>query len=197
MEQDQSDEDLMLEVRNGNHDAFEQLVDRHQQWAWSVAYSYLGDASRAEDLVQDVFLKIFEARENYEPSAQFQTYLQRILVRTCIDRERKRKPLYTDEMPPGDKSSADPLDELVDEEVGRAIQETLNDLPAQQRMVLILKYIQNLSYDEVADRMNRTNKAVESLLSRARGAFRDSAPEWVVETVVSTDSNDDTREVSS
>jgi RNA polymerase sigma-70 factor (ECF subfamily) len=190
MGQDQSDEDLMLEVKDGNHHAFEQLVDRHQQWAWSVAYRYLGDASRAEELVQDVFLKIFEARENYEASAKFRTYLQRIVVRTCIDWQRKRKPVYTDELPDDRHSSVDPLDDLVDEEVGGAIQETLNNLPAQQRMALILKYNHDLSYDEIADRMDRSNKAVESLLGRAREAFRESAPEWLVDVATSTDSGD-------
>lgn len=173
----------MLEVKNGNHEVFEELVERHQRWGWTVAYRFLGDAPLAEDLVQEAFVKIFEAREDYEPTASFRTYFQRVLIRSCIDYQRKNKPVYADELEDRSRSRQNPEDRLDQQEVNEAINRILTELPDRQRMALILKYLKNLSYEEIAERMDCTEKAVESLLGRARSSFNDQAPEWLKDRV--------------
>ena len=89
----QSDEELMVAAARGDLGAFEQLVVRYQQTAWTIACRYLGDRSEAEDVAQEAFLKILKAAPRYRPSAAFRTHLIRVTSRLCIDRGRKMHPV--------------------------------------------------------------------------------------------------------
>ena len=86
----------MLAVAEGDLDAFERIVLRHEAEAWRVAYRFTGDAAEAEDLAQDAFLKILEATSRYKPTAAFRTYLYRVLTRLCIDHGRKKRPFLAE-----------------------------------------------------------------------------------------------------
>ena len=163
-----SDEELMLRVRSGNLAAFEQIVQRHQSAAWAVTYRFVGDASEAEDLVQDAFLRILDAAERYQPSAAFRTYLYRVLMRLCIDHIRKKRPVLVDPLPqvPAPGLSSPEQIERVERE--RSIQAALDALPPKYRMVIILRYFEGIGSMEIAQTLNTTPKAVERLLARAR-----------------------------
>jgi RNA polymerase sigma-70 factor (ECF subfamily) len=163
-----SDEELMLSLREGNLEAFEKIVQRHQSAAWAVAYRFVGDASEAEDLVQDAFLRILDAAQRYEPTAAFRTYLYRILTRLCIDHVRKKRPVPLDPLPqvPSPRLSSSEHIERVERE--RSIQAALDALPPKYRMVIILRYFEGIGSMEIAQTLNTTPKAVERLLARAR-----------------------------
>lgn len=166
-----SDENLMLSVREGDLDAFEQIVLRHQAEAWRVAYRFTGDAAEAEDLAQDAFLRILDAAPRYRPTATFRTYFYRVLTRLCIDHRRKKRPSLADPFP--NMSDTMPSPSVQADRAARdaLIQAALNSLPADYRMAVMLRYFEGLSGAEMAEAMGRSAKAVERLLSRAKSAL--------------------------
>ena len=107
----------MLAVAEGDLGAFEQIVLRYQESAWSAAYRFLGDHAEAEDIAQEAFLKILGAAPRYRPTASFRTYLYRVVTRLCFDRARKTRPVVandlagtaTDGPPPSDRQAGWPV----------------------------------------------------------------------------------------
>ena len=163
-----SDEDLMLSVRDGHLDAFEQIVLRYQTEAWRVAYRFTGDAAEAEDLAQDAFLRILDAASRYMPTATFRTYFYRVLTRLCIDERRKKRPGLADPFPNMPDTTSSPSTQADQAERNATIQAALNSLPADYRMAVVLRYFEGLSGAEMAEAMGRSVKAVERLLARAK-----------------------------
>jgi len=158
----------MLRVAEGDLDAFDEIVRRHQRTAWRIAHRFLGDPVEAEDVAQEAFLRILAAAPRYKPSATFSTYLYRVVARLCIDYVRKKRPIFINTLPETVDSSPDPETALVQKDRDALIRKVLDALPSRQRMVVILKYYEELSYCEIAGAMGTTVKAVERLLGRAR-----------------------------
>src|ERR1700736_6116680 len=116
-----SDEDLMVAVRSGKTVAFEQLVERHQSSAWNAAYRFLGDATEAEDVAQEAFLRILDAAHRYQPTASFRTYLYRVVTHLCLDHVSKKKPFYTEMIPNVAANGPSPLEVMTGGEVERMV----------------------------------------------------------------------------
>ncbi|HXX95384.1 MAG TPA: sigma-70 family RNA polymerase sigma factor, partial [Planctomycetota bacterium] len=104
-----SDIELMLRFQKGDEPAFEELVRKHTRGVLNLVYRYLGDASRAEDVSQDIFVKVYRARMKYEPKAKFSTWLYRIAVNHCLNEIRARK---------GQPTLAAPIDDLLERPAG-------------------------------------------------------------------------------
>ena len=168
-----SDEDLMLQVAGGDMDAFEQLVERHHKSALNTAFRFLSDASLAEDVVQDAFLKILAGASRYRPLAAFRTYLFNVVWHLCIDAYRKSKAVRM----PSDAAPADerdgPVGEAVRGEVREGVREAVERLPERQRMAVVLKHFEGLSYNEIARVLECSTRAVDSLLIRAKRQLRE------------------------
>jgi len=162
------DEKLLLRVAEGDLDAFDEIVRRHQHTAWRIAHRFLGDPAEAEDVAQEAFLRILAAAPRYKPGAAFSTYLYRVVARLCIDYARKKRPIFTNTLPETVDSSPDPATALVQKDRDALVRKALDALPTRQRMAVILKYYEGLSYGEIARAMGTTVKAVERLLCRAR-----------------------------
>ena len=162
----------MLAVAQGDRDAFEQIILRHQQTAWAVAKRFLGDPTEAEDVAQDAFLKILAAAPRYRPSAAFRTFLIRVVSRLCMDRARKMHPVYTDQPPELPASDPSAPQAALRAERDIAIRRALDALPPAQRMALVLRYYEDLDYRAIAEAMDTTEKAVERLLARARASLK-------------------------
>ena len=166
-----SDEELMLAVGKGDLSAFGEIVLRHQQSIWNIAYRSLGNKTDAEDVAQEAFLKLLDAAGRYKPTASFRTYFYRIVTRLCLDRVAKKQPLYTNKLPetfdPGHTAS----ENLISVERSRMVSKALNKLPPNQRMVIVLKYYEGLGYRDIAATMEVTAKAVERLLARGRASL--------------------------
>ncbi len=163
---------LMLRFQKGDERAFEELVRRHTRGVLNLVYRYLGDASCAEDVAQDVFVKVYRARKKYQPKAKFSTWLYRIAVNHCLNEIRSRK---------SQPSGSAPIEELLEEpaptppdvplrqaELRRAVKAAIDGLPENQRMAVILARYQEMSYDEIADAMGMSLEAVKSVLFRAK-----------------------------
>ena len=169
-----SDENLMQLVVQGDLDAFEQIVLRHQQMAWRTAYRLVADYQAAEDLAQEAFLRVFKAADRYRPTAAFRTYLNRIVVRLCLDYLRKGRPIPTDTLGcnvEASNSSPSPDQQAVDVEQVQAVQQALARLPTNQRAAIVLRYYEGLSGRQIAAAMEITVKAVERLLARGRATL--------------------------
>ncbi len=166
-----SDAELMRSVQQGDLSAFEQIVLRHQAVAWNTACRFLNDPAEAEDVAQEAFLRVLDAAPRYRPTAKFQTYLLRIVTRLCLDFIRKKRPFYTDSLPDVPASGASPAGRLLDREQQELVRQAMDKLPAQQRAALILRYDEELSYQEIAAVLQVSTKAVERLLARGRAAL--------------------------
>jgi RNA polymerase sigma-70 factor (ECF subfamily) len=174
------DAELMLDCRQGSDEAFATLVRRYQDRVLGLAYRYIGDRDSAEDLAQEAFLRVYKARERYEPRAKFSTWLYRIVVNLCLNEIRWRKGKQTLSLAVAtetssnlniemaDESEPPPGEALEKEELGLRIREIIATLPENQRIAILLNKYEGLSYQEVAEAMEITVMAVKSLLTRAR-----------------------------
>ena len=166
------DEELMGAVAEGDLGAFETLVLHHRHRAWNVAYRFLRDAMEAEDVAQEAFIRVLDAAPRYRPTAAFRTWFYRIVVRLCIDRSRKARPVSAADPPEVADRSPDPAESLMSRQMQAALIEALRGLPGRQRAAVILKHYEGLSYLEIAKALDLSPKAVEGLLSRARETLR-------------------------
>ncbi len=167
-----TDEELMQAVAGGDLEAFNELVLRHQDLAWKLAYRFLGDAIEAEDVAQESFLKILEAAPRYRPTATFRTYFYRILTHLCIDRVRKKQLTSIDDIPEAIDPSLSQDEGLIEKERQDQIHLALDALPPNQKAAMILRHHDGLSYAEISQILGVTPKAVEGLISRAGASLQ-------------------------
>ena len=168
---------LMLAFRDGDAAAFDGLFQRWASPLLRYLERMLRDAAAAEDLVQEVFLRVHRARERYTPDARFSTWLYRIATNLALNelrRPRRRDPHQsTDE--DGAVwlvSDASPTDEIVDaRRLGEAALRELEALPERQRAALWLTAVEGLAYSEVAAALDVSEKAVKALVHRGRSAL--------------------------
>jgi RNA polymerase sigma-70 factor (ECF subfamily) len=175
----------MLRVRDDDMQAYTTLVERFQQRVVNTVYRYTGDGAGAEDLAQEVFIKIFKARKSYQPVAKFTTWLFRIVTNLCLNeiRNRKHRPnVSLDDNPLLDPGQADPTgDGLARQDLVRAVRRALDALPENQRMAVVLNKWEDQSYEAIAETMGLTVAAVKSLLFRARQAMKEMLEEYETE----------------
>jgi len=172
------DSSLMARIAAGDMAAFEQLIRRHQSPAWSLAYRFIGDPVEAEDIVQKAFMNIYEAASRYRPTAKFRTYLFLIVANLCRNHRSKRREQPTDNLPQITDPSASADQLVLENERSAAIRRVLEALPANQRLVVLLRYFEELRYEEIAEVMWTSEKAVDSLLQRARRSLQSHLAVW-------------------
>ena len=163
------DEDLELinKFKSGHLEGFEMLVKKYHTRVITIANSFVGNTSDAEDIAQETFLKIYHTLESFKAQAKFSSWLYRITVNTAYDhlRKNKHKPLSLDEIDYSAISDNKNREDLVAKE---AMQEALNKIPFDFRSALTLKEIEGLSYQEIAEALKITIGTVESRICRAR-----------------------------
>jgi RNA polymerase sigma-70 factor (ECF subfamily) len=119
------DQPLLLAAGRGDLEAFAELVGRHQTWAWRIAWRFLGEPQKAEDVVQDAFLKLLQAAPRFDPRAAFRTYFYRIITRLCLDQVRKKDPIYSDLLPNPPDYGPDPAEQIMYREMSAAVRAAL------------------------------------------------------------------------
>lgn len=164
----------MQAAGSGDLEAFEEIVRRHQGWAWQIAFRFFGQKEPAADVVQDAFIRLLEASGRYRPTAKFRTYFYRIISRLCLDRAKKKKTVELEVMPNMPDPAPGAAEKLIHRETAAAVRTALDDLAPNQRMAIVLRYYEDLNYREIADALEITPKAVERLLARGRKRLRDS-----------------------
>ena len=165
---------LMARVGTGDARAFERIVARHLPMLHALAWRMLGDASEAEDVVQESLVKLWVNAKGWQPSGGgLGAWLRRIATNACLDRLRKPKALSDEALP--ERADESPLaDDLIDADRRRtAVQAAILALPDRQRAAIILTYHEGVSNAEAASILGIGLKALESLLVRARQGLND------------------------
>lgn len=176
---------LMLAYQAGDELAFDRLVEEYSGRVFALVTRFMGASSSREDLVQDVFLRVVRARERYEPTASFSTYLYRITFNLCVNETQRagsRQGLSIDSSSGTDDESRGidfedeklegPSDGLERDDVVRQVRSAIASLPEAQRMALILAKYHEMPYVEIAQVMDSTEKAIKSLIHRGRERLR-------------------------
>ncbi len=177
-----SDVALMVRVRDGDTDAFRELVERYQRTVINTIHRAIGDAWEAEDLAQRVFLQVYRSAKRYQPTAKFTTWLFTITRNTILNEHRRRsrhaaeslEALQEPRDPESagwqapDKTAPDPAQEVIERELKEKIMEAVRELPEAQRTAVILCRYEGLSYEEIAQVLGCSVSATKSLLHRAR-----------------------------
>ncbi|MBN9661347.1 MAG: sigma-70 family RNA polymerase sigma factor [Acidobacteria bacterium] len=177
------DSDLVARAQRGDNQAFAELIERHTATAKRMAYSVLRDEANAEDEVQNAFWKAYEHIGQFQQDAKFSTWLSRIVVNECLMRLRKERRVrltYLDDCQ--DREETAPLDlpdqsltpesALARTELGAVLCEEIGRIPMLLREVFILRDVQELSMQEVAEKLGITVAAAKSRLLRARQELR-------------------------
>jgi RNA polymerase sigma-70 factor (ECF subfamily) len=185
MDKEISSEDLLARIARGDDDAFEILVNRHQTSVLNLIYRFIGDRTQAKDLAQEVFIRVWQAAKTYKPEAKFTTWIYRITANLCFNelKSARRKRWFSFNQSDEDSgvaieerladSAPSAEDILLEKERSRQISDALQSLPENQRMALLLKRYDALSYQEIAQVIGCSVSAVESLLVRAKKGLQE------------------------
>jgi len=173
------DKELVLQVQAGEQDAFAELVRRNHAWVLGLCAATLSDRSAADDAAQEVFLKAYKSLPQFKGGSSFSTWLHRIASNHCLDLLRSRSRRKTeswDELLEKEgehvhRLLAAPPDEGRSREDADLVQRVLACLPPDYQLVLTLREVQGLSYDEIAAAMGCSLDSVKARLQRARRDF--------------------------
>jgi RNA polymerase sigma-70 factor (ECF subfamily) len=180
-DEDTEDVRLMQRVAGGDTSAFEQLVERHQALVAGTVARMLGSNSDVEDIAQQVFIRVWKSARRYVPRAKFTTWLLKITRNLVFNELRRSKrhahvPLQSEPgaegIPLKDEMNPAPDASLLETELQRAIDEAIMQLPESQRMALVLRRYEQLSYEQIAEVLDLSVPAVKSVLFRARTELR-------------------------
>ena len=174
-----ADAQLMLRFKRGDSAAFDQLFARHTRAMINFAYRFVRDRRVAEELAQEIFIRVYEGVSGYTVQSKFTTWLYRIATNVCLNEVRKpqfraeHQPLSTEKEPeagmlPGVFAVSGPEGLLERKAIADALRGALDQIPEKQRTAFLLNKYQELSYLEIAEIMKTSEKAVKSLIHRAK-----------------------------
>ncbi len=187
--EDDSGVRLMLAYQAGDESAFDRIVAEYSAQVFALLTRFLGQRSTREDLVQEVFLRVIRARERYQPTARFSTWLYRIVFNLSVNETQRTATKESQQMFASalaeerssdgfgdfsDERAIQPSEDLEQADVVRVVRAAIAALPEQQRMALILAKYEEMPYVQIAEILGSSEKAVKSLVHRAREALRES-----------------------
>jgi len=157
----------------GDQGAFTKLVDIYQTPVYNLCYRMLGSAAEAEDAAQETFVRIYKHLADYDAEQKLSSWVLAIASHHCIDRLRRRRITWLPledvlPLPAETRDTARPEESAVEHESSAEVRDLLQGLPADYRLVITLRYWQDLSYAEIAQIVGNTESAVKSKLHRAR-----------------------------
>ena len=168
-----TDDRLMERVANGDQAACRHIVDRHLGSIYAVARRMLGSDADAEDVAQEVFMRVWTKASTWQPGrAQLTTWLHTIAINLCRDRLRRQRTISIDQVAEPEDPAPTAADGVLRREVTEVVESAIGSLPERQREALVLSHYQGLNNIRTAEVLGITVEAVESLLSRARRSLR-------------------------
>jgi RNA polymerase sigma-70 factor (ECF subfamily) len=187
-----TDAEVMLRVKAGDESAFDYLVQKYRRAMVHFMYRTSRNGAAAEDLAQEVFLRVYRSRSSYEASAKFTTWLYRIATNLAVNHardtrhERPENTLSLDEVNEETGTAVDVADRsptaeevLVKRERLAGIKEKVQSLPERQRMAVIMHKYQQMDYGQIAEVMKLSESATKSLLFRAYETLREQLREFI------------------
>jgi RNA polymerase sigma-70 factor, ECF subfamily len=188
----ETDAEIMLRVKAGDQSAFDYLVQKYRRPLVSFMYRMARNAAAAEDLAQEVFLRVYRSRQTYEASAKFTTWLYRIATNLAVNHARDtrhERPEVTVSLDEPSEESGTTLElpdesltveqNLVRRERLLAIRSKVEALPEQQRLAVIMHKYQQMDYKQIADVLKKSESATKSLLFRAYETLREQLKEFL------------------
>lgn len=178
---DRSDPDagLVAAIARGDAAAARSLVDRHLPRLVRLARRMLRDDAEAEDVAQEVFLKVWKNAAAWKPgAAKFETWMHRVALNLCYDRLRKKKPSALDAAPEPEDPAPNPAQSLEADERAAAVARAVDALPERQRAAILLCHYEGLSNIDAAATLEVSVEALESLLARGRRALREALKDY-------------------
>jgi len=176
------DAELMLRVRDGDQASFGLLLERHRGGVIHFVYRMVQNQAVAEELAQEVFLRVYKSRSSYEPTAKFTTWLFRIASHLALNwirdgRNEKRQTSLDEERPEGSAKQVADRSRTVEQELLyraqlREVRQAIESLPAKQKAAVMMHKYQELEYADIADVLSCSESAVKSLLFRAYESLR-------------------------
>jgi RNA polymerase sigma-70 factor, ECF subfamily len=178
----ENDRELIEACQRGDQEAFALLFNVHSDKVYSIALRYAGDEAVAMDIAQETFLKLLSHIGQFRSDAKFDTWLYRLVVNSCLEHRRRRRklaPMLEGLLDAMCAVQDTVLHELLRRERQNAVHQVVGKLPPDQRIVVILRYMEELSYEDIADivgcsigtvasRLNRAHKVLERRLSHLR-----------------------------
>lgn len=181
------DEELVALAQQGDRRAFEELIERHKQKAYHIAFGFARDREEAKDLSQEAFLKAYTYLKSFDGRSSFYTWFYRIVVNVCLDYKRRTKRTSAGEFDERIENQMEPShnparplapeQQVLAGQLARKVNAALQTLPAKQRTAFILKNHQGLSIREIAETMETAEGTVKVHLHRAVTALRQSLAE--------------------
>ncbi len=170
---DDTDIALMARIKEGDLEAYEKLLDRHQRPVFNTAYKFLNDEADAEDITQEVFVRVYKAAGTYRPQAKFTTWLYTIVKNLCFNAIRKKQSgrllsIEDETVPEMASLGDDPSEMLSREQVKRRVIRAVNNLPHNLRLAIILQKFHGFSYEEIAQLLGCSQNAVKLRVHRAK-----------------------------
>lgn len=170
---------LVEQSRAGDTAAFAALVAETKDYVYNLAYNVLGNPQEAEDMTQEVYVRVWRALPDFRAESKFTTWLYRIAINACLNRRRQlRREMQTVDhedalqgLITAEDQDSDPVQATVDREVAAILWQTVDRLPDKYRLVIALFYQEGLSYEQIADLLSLPLGTVKSHLSRARSAL--------------------------
>ena len=183
------DEELVALAQKGDRRAFEELIERHKQKAYHIAFGFARDREEAKDLSQEAFLKAFTYLKNFDGRSSFYTWFYRIVVNVCLDYKRRTKRTSAGEFDENIENQMEPShnparplapeQHVLARQLSRKVDAALQTLPAKQRTAFILKNHQGLSIREIAETMETAEGTVKVHLHRAVTTLRQCLAELI------------------
>jgi len=170
-------------ARNGDRRAFAELVELYKDKIYHLAYRMLGNRQEAEDIVQETFMRLYSNLHRYDDTQKFSTWIFRIGTNLCIDRLRKRKLTYSLDAEVTDGEGNDyyammssdehtPEKQVIVSETQRHIRKVIDDMPEKYKSIIVLRYLQDLSLQEISDVLDLPITTIKTRLHRGREYLR-------------------------
>jgi RNA polymerase sigma-70 factor (ECF subfamily) len=172
---EQPDSEIVRQIQSGDATAFDELMRRYKRPLINFVFRMLGNAEDADDVAQDVFIRVYQRLDTYQPETKFSTWLFALARHAAIDhlRWRARHPTGSMESAPEIAASSGTAEEVGAREIGEQIAAAVAKLPEDQRTAIVLSEYHGMSYAEIAAVMRCSEKSVESRLYRAKQALRE------------------------
>ena len=189
-----ADSDLITRAAAGDPAAFQALVERHRSMVYRVAYQFAGNHHDAEDIAQEVFIKVYRSLDKFRQDAQLSSWMYRIVMNACIDHRRRQSPAGS--APFGEEAehkllntpeeTPDPENRAYAGELGQVLESEINRLPHGQRIVFIMRHHQGLKLGEIAEALGLAEGTVKRQLHAAVHRLRQALTRANVTTTATT-----------
>lgn len=174
-----TEQSLLQRAQKGDQDAFAVLVNEHQRYVYNLAFRVLKDENEALDLTQETFIRAWTALPNFRGQSQFRTWLYRIVTNLCYNRLPGLRRSLTDlgddilpDLPETDETGSNPMRELESDEIRTQLHQAIDRLDANYQILVVMRYHDELSYEEIASLLNLPLGTVKTGLYRAKEKLR-------------------------